>query len=58
VAIHAIFHQQGEFAAAVKLRRLFPVIADAEQARECAWAIAGWIPLPRAGKNKPPPLPR
>jgi hypothetical protein len=46
-AIRAILHQQGEFAAAVELRRLFPGITDAEQARECARAIADWRPLPR-----------
>ena len=58
-AIRAIFRQQGEFAAAVELRRLFPGITDAERARECARTIAGWRPLPRrlhptrlrAGKN-------
>jgi hypothetical protein len=58
-AIRTIFHQQGEFAAAVELRRLFPGITDAEQARVFARTIAGWRPLarrvhptrPRAGKN-------
>jgi hypothetical protein len=46
-AIRAVFHQQGEFAAVVELRRLFPGITDAEQARECARTIAGRRPLPR-----------
>ena len=46
-AIRAIFRQQGEFAAAMELRRLFPGITDAEQARECVRTIAGWRPLPR-----------
>jgi hypothetical protein len=46
-AIRAIFHERGEFSAAVELRRLFPGIGDTEQARECARTIAGWRPLPR-----------
>ena len=46
-AIRAIFHERGEFSAAAELRRLFPGITDAEQARECARTIAGWRPLPR-----------
>jgi hypothetical protein len=46
-AIRAIFHERGEFAAAVELRRLFPGITDTAQARECARTIAGWKPLPR-----------
>jgi hypothetical protein len=46
-AIRAVFHQQGEFAAAMELRRLFPGITDAEQARECVRTIAGGRPLPR-----------
>jgi hypothetical protein len=58
-AIRAAFDRDGELAAAVELRRLFPGITDAEQARECARTIAGWRPLPRrlhptrlrAGKN-------
>jgi hypothetical protein len=50
--IRAIFHERGEFAAAVELRRLFPGIWNAEQARECVRIIAGWRPLPR----RPRPL--
>ena len=46
-AIRAIFHERGEFSAAVELRRLFPGITDNAQARECARTIAGWKPLPR-----------
>jgi hypothetical protein len=46
-AIRTVFRQQGEFAAAAELRRLFPSITDAEQARECARTIASWRPLPR-----------
>jgi hypothetical protein len=45
-AIRDIFHERGELAAAAELRRLFPGITDAEQARESARAIAGWRPLP------------
>jgi hypothetical protein len=44
-AIRAAFERDGEFAAAVELRRLFPGIADTEQAREYARTIAGWKPL-------------
>jgi hypothetical protein len=44
--IRTAFEQQGEFAAAVELRRLFPGIMDTAQARECARTIAGWQPLP------------
>jgi hypothetical protein len=45
-AIRAVYEQRGEFSAAVELRRLFPVITDTAQARECARTIAGWTPLP------------
>jgi hypothetical protein len=45
-AIRVVFEQQGEFAAAVELRRLFPGVLDNREARECARAIAGWKPLP------------
>ena len=33
-AIRAVYHQRGEFSAAVELRRLFPGIPDTIQARE------------------------
>jgi hypothetical protein len=46
-AIRAIFHEQGEFAAAIELRRLFPGMKDIAQVREYARTIAGWRPLPR-----------
>jgi hypothetical protein len=39
-AIRAIFHERGEFAVAVELRRLFPGIRDTAQAQECARTIA------------------
>ena len=54
--IRAIFHERGEFSAAVELRRLFPGIRDTEQARECARIIAGWKPLsqrPRPVRLRP-----
>jgi hypothetical protein len=51
--IRDIFHERGELAAAAELRRLFPGITDAEQARESARTIAGWRPL----AGKPPPGP-
>jgi hypothetical protein len=55
-AIRAVYEQQGEFAAAVELRRLFPGGTDNAQAQECARTIAGWKPLPlRAVKRMPKP---
>jgi hypothetical protein len=47
-AIRTAFEQSGELAAAVELRRLFPLITDTVQARECTRTIAGWKPLPAA----------
>jgi hypothetical protein len=46
-AIRAIFHERGEFSAAVELRRLYPGITDAEQVRECVRTIVGWRSLPK-----------
>ena len=43
--IQAAFDQGGELSAAVELRRLFPGIKNNEDARRCARAIAGWMPL-------------
>jgi len=43
--IRAAFDRDGELAAAIELRRLFPGISDNEQARQCAKAIAGWKPM-------------
>ena len=45
-AIRTTFEQEGEFSAAAELRRLFPLITDMAEARECARTIAGWKPLP------------
>ncbi len=56
-AIRAVFERDGEFAAAIELRRLFPGIADNDQARLCARTIAGWrkVPdlLPRVTRLRP-----
>ena len=46
-AIRAAFDRGGEFAAAIELRRLFPLVRDNAHARRCAGMIAGWQPLPR-----------
>jgi hypothetical protein len=48
-AIREAFDRAGELAAALEVRRRFPVITDNTQARICARTIAGW---------KPPPVPR
>ena len=52
-AIRAAFDEGGEFAAAVELRRLFPGIADNENARACARTIAGWQPIIPPSKASP-----
>jgi hypothetical protein len=44
--IRRIYQESGEFAAAVELRQHFPGIADDQDVRRCARAIAGWSPLP------------
>jgi hypothetical protein len=43
-AIRTVFEQEGEFSAAIELRRRFPGLTDNEQVR----TIAGWAPLPEA----------
>jgi hypothetical protein len=45
-AIRAAFDRGGQSAAAVELRRLFPLITDITEARECARTIAVWRPMP------------
>ena len=45
-AIRTVFFAEGEFSAAIELRRMFPGIADNAQARLHARTIAGWKPLP------------
>ena len=54
-AIRATFNRDGEFAAAIELRRLFPGITDNEHARRCARSIAGWKPL-NLPLRRPTPL--
>ncbi len=44
-AIRAVFDAEGEFPAAVELRRRFPAVTDNAEARECARIIAGWQPI-------------
>ena len=44
-AIRTAFDRGGELSAAVELRRLFPLITDMAEARQCARTIAGWKPL-------------
>jgi hypothetical protein len=51
--IRRIYQESGEFAAAAELRRHFPGIADNQNARRCARAIAGWSPLPPLPVKKP-----
>jgi hypothetical protein len=44
-AIRAAFEQQGELAAAIELRRLFPGITETAQAREgSVQKLGGWGP--------------
>jgi hypothetical protein len=50
-AIRRAFTEDGEFAAAVELRRHFPGIVDNAQARQCARTIAGWEPRPSPDKT-------
>jgi len=45
-AIRTAFEQDGEFSAAIELRRRFPGITANTTARECARSIAGWPPRP------------
>jgi hypothetical protein len=44
--IRAAYERDGELSAVIELRRLFPGIADNENARICARTIAGWAPQP------------
>ena len=50
-AIRTVFEQEGEFSAAIELRRRFPGITDNEQAREQVRTIAGWAPLPEIPRS-------
>jgi hypothetical protein len=51
--IRTAYEQEGEFSAAIELRRRFPGITDNEKARQCARSIAGWTPLPQPVKSCP-----
>jgi hypothetical protein len=55
-AIRRAFHESGELAAVVELRRYFPAVGDNEQARACVRTIAGWKPIlpkpPRARSQR------
>ena len=43
-AIRRAYHEGGELAGVVELRRHFPLLANNENARLCVRAIAGWRP--------------
>jgi hypothetical protein len=45
-AIRRMFHEEGEFAAVVELRRRFRGVGDNADARHCVRTIAGWSPPP------------
>jgi hypothetical protein len=50
-AIRCAFHEGGELAGIVELRRHFPLIADHASARQCVRAIVSWTPKP-AGEQQ------
>ncbi len=56
-AIRAAFERDGEFSAAVELRRRFQGIVDNAEARMWARTIAGWKPMPPAAPRSAPPAP-
>jgi len=43
-AIRRVWHEGGDLAAVVELRRLVPLITDPARARSCVQAIMGWKP--------------
>jgi len=45
-AIRRAWHEDGELASVVELRRHFPLITDPARARSCVHAIVGWAPRP------------
>jgi len=51
-AIRRAYEENGEFAAAIELRRYFPGIQDNVNARLCARTIASWSPLPPVVKRR------
>jgi hypothetical protein len=52
-AIRSVFEREGELAAGLEVRRLFPGVTDNAKAREWACAIASWRPLPPAPPKRP-----
>lgn len=54
-AIRAAFEQDGEFSAAIELRRRFAGLTDNAAARMWARTIAGWRPLPAVTNGPAPP---
>jgi hypothetical protein len=52
-AVRRAYEQDGEFAAAIELRRHFPGIADNENAQRCARVIASWTPQPPLPSQPP-----
>jgi len=53
-AIRRAYHDNGELAAVVELRRHFPAITDNVEARRCVRTIAGWRPPASAPATDPP----
>jgi len=45
-AIRRAWHEGGDLAGIVELRRRFPLITDHARARSCVQAIVGWEPRP------------
>jgi len=45
-AIRRAWHEGGDLAGIVELRRHFPLITDHARARSCVQAIVGWEPRP------------
>ncbi len=44
-AIRRAYHEGGELAGVIELRRHFPLLENNENARMCVRAIAGWKPI-------------
>jgi hypothetical protein len=51
-AIRRAWHEGGDLAGVVELRRHFPLITDPARARSCVHAIVGWKPHP-ASEEEP-----
>ncbi len=52
-AIRAVFDAEGEFPAAIELRRRFPAVTDNAKARECVRIIAAWKPITLPPRRPP-----